>query len=282
MTAFGAEDQSKLKRAQTLRAQQLAATGDWEDAVALNQEILAATPRDVAALNRLGKALSELGRYGEAHEAYNRALDVDPVNQIARRNLLRLDPLKGHDNTAAADERRRAHTQARHSMFIEEIGKTRLTELVNVASDDILAQMASGDQVELRAEGRQIVVYNENGFRLGQVETRLGQRLSALADGGNRYSAAVTAVEPGMLRVLVRETYQHPSQKGRLSFPIDAKPLAPRPYLRPTERPYLGDEVDFLSDEDEDTDDETDTEDEDEFTESEESLNDDNEEEQSG
>jgi len=80
MTAFGAEEQSKLKRAQTLRAQQLAAIGDWEDAVALNQAILAATPQDVAALNRLGKALSELGRYGESHEAYNRALDVDPVN----------------------------------------------------------------------------------------------------------------------------------------------------------------------------------------------------------
>jgi hypothetical protein len=84
-----------------------------------------------------------------------------------------------------------------------------------------------------------------------------------------------------MLRVLLREVYQHPSQKGRLSFPIDTKPLAPRPYLRPTERPYLGDEVDFLSDEDEDTDDETDSDDEDEFTEAEEALSDDTEEEQS-
>jgi len=281
MTAFGSEEQSKLKRAQMQRAQHLATSGDWQDAVALNEQILTATPQDVAALNRLGKALSELGRYGEAHEAYSKALDVDPVNQIARRNLLRLEPLKGHDNMAAADERRRAHTQARQSMFIEEIGKTRLTELTNVASDDTLAQMASGDQVELRAEGRQIIVYSENGLRLGQVETRLGQRLSALVEGGNRYSAAVTAVEPGMLRVLLREVYQHPSQKGRLSFPIDTKPLAPRPYLRPTERPYLGDEVDFLSDEDEDTDDETDSDDEDEFTEAEEALSDDTEEEQS-
>lgn len=279
MSAARAEDQSRKRRVALQQAQQLAADGQWEEAVELNREILEGQPNDVGALNRLGKALSELGRYGEAHASYSQALELDPANQIARRNLQRLEPLKGQDSAAAAERRR---TQARQSMFIEEIGKTRVTELQNLADNETLARMASGDQVELKIEGQRIVVYSEDGLRLGQLGARLAQRLLSLIEGGNRYSAAVTVVEPGTLRVIVRETYQHPSQSGRLSFPIDNKPLAPRAYTRATERLYAGDDTDFLSDDDEVEDtDETETEEEEEFTDTEEVLADEPEEEQS-
>lgn len=278
MTTFGLEEQSKRKRQQLQHVQQLAANGEWAEAVELNREILAATPNDVSALNRLGKALSEMGRYGEAHATYSKAAELDPTNQIARRNLQRLEPLKDGDGEEQAERRR---TQARQSMFIEEIGKTRVTELKKLADNATLARMTSGDQLELRIEGKAIVAYSEDGLRLGQLDARLSQRLITLMGGGNRYSAAVTAVEPGLLRVIVRETYQHPSQSGRLSFPVDNKPLAPRAYTRATERLYANDDQDFLSDDDEGDDtEENDTEEDDEFADSEETLADEPEEEQ--
>lgn len=272
MTAFTLEEQSKRKRQQLQRAQQLAADGEWQEAVELNREILAAAPNDVQAHNRLGKALSELGRYGEAHASYARAVELDPTNQIARRNLQRLEPLKDREGDDQAAERRR--TQARQSMFIEEIGKTRVTELSKLADDATLAQMTSGDQVELRTEGKYIVVFSEDGLRLGQLDTRLSQRLNTLIKGGNRYSAAVTAVEPGLLRVIVRETYQHPSQAGRLSFPADTnKPLAPRAYTRATERLYATDDQDFLTDDDDVEDvEETESEEEEGFADSDDTM----------
>ncbi len=272
MTAFTLEEQSKRKRQQLQQAQQLAADGEWAEAVALNGEILGGAPNDVQALNRLGKALSELGRYGEAHGSYAKALELDPANQIARRNLQRLEPLKDREGDDQAAERRR--TQARQSMFIEEIGKTRVTELVKLADDATLARMTSGDQVELRTEKKAIVVYSEDGLRLGQLDPRLSQRLITLLVGGNRYSAAVTAVEPGLLRVIVRETYQHPSQAGRLSFPADTnKPLAPRAYTRATERLYATDDQDLLSDDDDGDDvEEADADDEEEFPDGEDPL----------
>ena len=280
MSTTRAEEQSKKRRVVLQQAQQLAANGQWEEAVELNREILEGQPNDVAALNRMGKALSELGRYGEAHQSYSQALELDPANQIAKRNLQRLEPLKDQDSAAAMAERRR--TQARQSMFIEEIGKTRVTELQGLTDNETLARMTSGDQLELRIEGKRLVVYSEDGLRLGHLEPRLAQRLLSLMAGGNRYSAAVTAVEPGMLRVILRETYQHPSQSGRLSFPIDNKPLAPRAYTRATERLYAGDDADFLSDEDdaEETD-EAETEEEEEFADTEEVLAEEPEEEQS-
>ena len=265
MTIFSTDEQSKRKRLKLQRAHQLAANGEWEEAVRLNREILEASPQDVAALNRLGKALSELRRYGEAYASYRQAVELDPVNQIAKRNLQRLEPLKDQAEEESAAERRR--NQARQSMFIEEIGKTRLTELHDPAPNTTLARMTSGDQVELRVEGKQIVVYSEDGLRLGHLEPRLARRLVALIEGGNRYGAAVTAVEPGMIRVIVRELFQHPSQLGRLSFPVDAKPLAPRPYLRDSARLY-GDDQDFIGDEDSDDEElDAEAEEDDEFTE---------------
>ena len=38
-------------------------------------------------------------------------------------------------------------------------------------------------------------------------------------NGGNRYEGAVSSVGEDRLCVFIKETYQHPSQKGRLSFP---------------------------------------------------------------
>lgn len=273
------EERARRKRLIQQQAQQLAMNGEWEAAVTLNQEVLEGTPNDVTALNRLGKALSELGRYGEAYTAYNQSLELDPANQIARRNLQRLEPLRDLQADEQAERRR---STARQAMFIEEIGKTRVTELQALADNTTLAKMTSGDQVELRVEGKVVSVYSEDGLRLGQLEPRLAQRLITLIGGGNRYSAAVTAVEPGMLRVIVRETYQHPSQVGRLSFPVDSKPLAPRAYTRATERLYATDDQDLYGDDDDDTDDaaETEPDEEEEFTETEEVLTGEPEEEQ--
>lgn len=280
MSSFTAEELSKARRLKQQQAQQFAADGEWEAAVALNREILDGTPNDIQALNRLGKALSELRRYGESYAAYSKAAELDPANQIAKRNLQRLEPLKDQSDAAAAAERRR--TQARQSMFIEEIGKTRLTEPLGLAPNETLAQMNSGDAVELRVEDKQVVVYSEDSLRLGHLESRLTQRLIALIAGGNRYGAAVTAVEPGMLRIIIRELYQHPSQAGRLSFPVDTRPVAPRPYVRDSARLYAGDE-DFSGDDDTDDDEaeaETDAEDDEEFAEAEETTPDEPEEEQ--
>jgi len=273
------EERARRKRLVQQQAQTLAMNGDWEAAIELNQEVLQTKPNDVQALNRLGKAYSELGRYGESYASYHQAITIDPANQIARRNLQRLEPLKNLEADDKVVERR--HTQARQTMFIEEIGKTRVTEVSGLADNTTLARMASGDQVELRVEGKQMIVYSEDGLRLGNLESRLAQRLIGLINGGIRYSAAVTVVEPGLLRVIIRETFQHPSQAGRLSFPVDNKPLTPRAYTRASERLYATDDTDLYSDDDEVEDtDETEPEEDEEFTETEEVLTEEPEEEE--
>ncbi|MFN8536080.1 MAG: hypothetical protein U0232_01215 [Thermomicrobiales bacterium] len=65
------EERARRKRLVQQQAQQLAMNGEWEAAIELNQEILEAAPNDVQALNRLGKAFSELGRYSESWPSYH-------------------------------------------------------------------------------------------------------------------------------------------------------------------------------------------------------------------
>src|SRR5512146_1490825 len=93
MTNFQVEERAKLKKHWVDQAIALAMQNKWEEAVGGNQTILDLYPNDVDAYNRLGRALTELGRYGEAREAYSKAVKIDPLNAIAQKNLSRLSAL---------------------------------------------------------------------------------------------------------------------------------------------------------------------------------------------
>ena len=64
------------------------------------------------------------------------------------------------------------------------------------------------------------------------MELKHAFRLIRLIEGGNQYAAAI-ASSNDELKVLIKEVYQHPSQAGRLSFPIRETEKF-RPYMRDT------------------------------------------------
>ena len=61
-------------------AVQLAIAGKWDDAVKLNKFIIDSFGADEETQNRLGKALSELGKLKDAKSAYEGALKINPMN----------------------------------------------------------------------------------------------------------------------------------------------------------------------------------------------------------
>lgn len=214
MGQYPPDEKARLWRQLTRQAIALAMENHWEEAQSVNLSILEILPNDVDALNRLGKSFTELGQYDEAREAYQQALGIDPNNTIAKKNLTRLAHLKG-----GAPLAREEQTKAGPNLFIEEMGKTQVTALVNLAPREALAKMAAGDQVHLVPRNRDLVVQNSRGEDLGQVEPRLSLRVLKLMAAGNRYSAAITSLNDEGCKVIIREVYQHPSQAGRPSFP---------------------------------------------------------------
>lgn len=208
------EEQSRIRRLNSREAIALALKGQWREAIAVNKSIIDVFANDIEALNRLGRAHMELGEYAEAEAAYKRTIEVDSYNAIAQKNLQRLSVLKKNKGS-----KQLVVHKLEPQVFIEEIGKAGVVQLVDLASADVLARVVAGDVVNLKVKGNNLVVENPRGGYLGLVDSRHGQRLIRLMKGGNKYSAAIVSSTDKAVSVIIREAYQHPSQMGQLSFP---------------------------------------------------------------
>jgi tetratricopeptide (TPR) repeat protein len=209
-----AEEKARLKKQWTDLAIQQAGTSQWEEAVLTNKNILQLFPTEPDAYNRLGKAYSELGQYTEARDAYSQTLIYSPKNTIARKNLDRLALLQ-----ESSVEIHLGSGRIDPQLFIEETGKTGATDLLTRATASTLARVAVGDKVQLHQIGHSIFARNSANEDIGQIEPRLANRLINFMEGGNRYAAAILAMEHGQVRLIIREEYQHPSMFGKVSFP---------------------------------------------------------------
>jgi tetratricopeptide (TPR) repeat protein len=212
--AYQEEEQVRIRRQRSKNAIALAMQGRWREAVVANQEIIESFPNDVDASNRLGRAYIELGEYSLARGAYARAVELDPYNIIAQKNLRRLSYLGEAGVTAEADS-----DKAKPEHFIEETGKAGVVNLYHLAPREVLAKIVAGDRVYLKVNGLSLAAENSRGEYLGLVEPRHAQRLIKLIEGGNKYSGAIVSSAEDRVAVIIREVYQDPSQAGQLSFP---------------------------------------------------------------
>ncbi len=232
----------------TDEAVQLAIAGKWDDAVKLNKFIVDSFGADEETQNRLGKALSELGKLKDAKAAYEVALKLNPMNTIAKKNAARINTLLHQKEGLKV-----GGTRVDLNLFVEEMGKTIITALEG-ASADICSKVAAGDVAELKVDGDSIVAETSRGVKLGTLEAKLARRLIKFMRGGNRYQGGVTACDGNTVKLIVRETYQDAKFAGKPSFPMRRKrEVEFRPY---TKESLLtrgsGTEV-FTDDEDEET-----------------------------
>ncbi|HLI91365.1 MAG TPA: tetratricopeptide repeat protein [Ktedonobacteraceae bacterium] len=245
--AQSAEEKARLKKQWTEQAVRQAQEGQWAEAVETNRNILNLFPSEPEALNRLGKAYSELGQYEEARQAYAQTLKYSPNNAIAKKNLERLALLQ--------ETPVRTHTSVDHRidprLFIEETGKTGMTELINLGPASVLAKVGVGDRVKLHVDGHRLLVHNGAGEEIGQIEPRLAGRLIKFMEGGNRYAAAILAMENGQVRLIIREEYQHPSMFGQVSFPSQGGGEQIRAYIKDSMLRYDREDEDELGNDDE-------------------------------
>ena len=225
MSVFQGEDRLRLKRLRTEKAIQLAMQSRWEEAATLNREMLELFPNDVDTYNRLGKSLLELGRYGEAREAYGQAFKLDPTSTIAQKNIQRLEKLIEEEAPAPPP------TAIDPRIFIEESGRTAVTTLVDLGRPEDLAKLTAGDQLKLEVVGSAVKVLDLGDNVIGQIEPKLGQRVIRLLEMGNRYSAAVTSTDEQSVKVILREAHRDPSMGTRPSFPTAAADMG-RAYTR--------------------------------------------------
>ena len=252
-------EKPKTKRQLTAEAQDAALDGNWELALALNDQMLERFPRDAEALNRKGRALIEMRQLAAARDAYSEALKADPANMIARRNLQRLEMLYNRTDGAPEGEHIVVSTIPNSAVFVEEVGRTWVDELANPAELGILAEVSPGEKLELTVNDGRLVVHSEDGRHLGEVEARTGSRVIDLIEGGNRFEAYALGISGQSLRFILRETFRDPSQADKIAFPRQVR--ATQDLMRERELLFQRDESDFLFGDDdellEETDDDT-------------------------
>ncbi len=233
-------------------ARKAAIESRWEEAIAINHELLKRTPRDAPAQNRVGKAHFELNRLQDATEAYTASLKIDPANMIARRNLQRLEQLR-RTNSVRPDRER--NLVPKTSVLIQEVGKTWVDELVNPAQAEHLAEISSGEALKFDISSGHLVVFRSDDVRLGEIEARTAERVIELMGAGNRYEVYALSVVGTTLRVILREVFRDPSQGDKISFPRQISQTGQ--YLRERDLLRQRDESDFLfiDEDDEDSDD---------------------------
>lgn len=239
--------QAREVKTQTDAAIASALAQDWGKAVEANRAVLRIVPNNIEALNRLAKALLELGELSEARDAVNGALQLDSTNTIARRNCDRLEraeaaaPVSRQKKRARRSKRATAIKEASSTygsqamptdpqssarnvfsahLLMSEAGKSTIATLIDATDRTAVGHLNSGEALTLSREGNRLLAHSRRGEPVGRVHPRLAQRIFSLMDAGNRYEAAFLRDHPAEgVQVIIGEVYQDPSQEGRPSFP---------------------------------------------------------------
>lgn len=201
----------------TPQAIDAALSSDWDKAVDLNSKILEETPDNTDCLNRLGKAYLELGDNKKAATIFRKVLKINRYDQIAKRNLDRTTQ-SATKKGAATPKTAGPQKSTSPTDFLEEPGRTKLIQLVNLAATSVLLKLNQADGVNLSVRRRTVVATDEAGNYLGSLPDDVGHRLAFLIKGGNTYSAYVKSVTKSQLIIFVRETRRAKKFSDTASF----------------------------------------------------------------
>lgn len=198
----------------SLKAQaiQTTLTGDWQSAITLNQKLLKEDPDDIEALNRLAFAFTILGKPKNAKSIYQKVLRIDSKNPIALKNLNRLDGLA--KNPKAFSYRIRDVS----ALFIEEGGKTKVIELINVADSKVVGLLRIGEPLILSIKRLKIFVLTSQNRYVGMLPDDIARRLIKFLKGGNAYEAYLRSVEQRKVTIFIKETKRSARFKNQPSF----------------------------------------------------------------
>lgn len=184
-------------------------SGDWENAIKLNKSLLEEKPNDVEALNRIGLAYSVVGDSKDAKSSYEKVLEIDPLNSIALRNLKRLKDNAPKDADSPAI--------VVNNIFIEETGKTKVVELINLAQSEVLISLQTGQSVDMSIKRLKIFILQGKKY-IGVLPDDIGNRLIKFINGGNKYEAFVKSAGHQNVSIFIRELKKSAKFKDQPSF----------------------------------------------------------------
>jgi tetratricopeptide (TPR) repeat protein len=187
---------------------QAALEANWELAVELNLGILDEDEHNIAALNRLARAYTELGQKDAAKTVYQKVLSLDKYNAVALKNLKVLP----HQKITSGDIVRSRED------FIEEPGKTKAVNLIKVADRALLLSLECKQTLSLVPRARLIAVTTADRLTIGYLPDDLSLKLKKLLAHGYEYAVCLKSASDNTATIFVREIKRPRSKNATASF----------------------------------------------------------------
>lgn len=184
--------------------------GNLEEAIKINERLLANNPKDIEILNRLAFAYCSLGDGKKARLFCKRVLRLDPLNQIALKNIKKTPDALSH--------KKKFNPLNTNNLFIEEIGKTKVTTLVNTAEPKKLKELQIGQSLNLIIKRSKIFMLMDDKNFIGKLPDNISVRLIKFIKGGNKYGSYVKSVNEKNIQVFIKEIKQVTKFKNQPSF----------------------------------------------------------------
>lgn len=169
----------------------------WKNAVILNAKILKMDSKNLSGCLRLGFAYLQLKKIKEAKKYYQKALRVQPKNQVALENLEKLKILGLRGSRKVNSE----NTNLNPSLFLEVPGKTKSITLVNIGQKKDIAELAVGQEVLLKLKKRKVEARSKASKYIGSLPDDISKRLIFFLKAKSKYSSYIK--EAGFNRVII-------------------------------------------------------------------------------
>lgn len=190
-----------------------ALNGSWKEAVEINLQILKINSKDVASLNRLSRAYTELGEIKKAKIIAQKVIKIDPINKIAMKTLDKIKDLKDGEKITSGP--------SSATVFIEEPGKTKIIPLIHLGDPTVIAKLDAGDEVKIDDHCHRVQVSTTENEYIGKIPDDISLRIKQLTKLGNKFQAIIKSSDQKEVKVLIKETFQGKMAKNIISFPTE-------------------------------------------------------------
>lgn len=168
---------------------------NWALAIKLNLEILKNDLEDIDATNRLARAYFESGNVKKAIATSRKALRIDSTNNIAKNALIRFKQPSSSKIKQVAVEK---------VSFIEEAGKTKLTNLINLGSEKVYKSLSSGEEVCLSTHAHKVSVVTKNNKYIGKLADDISARIRLFIKEGHKYQVIIKSINDSQVKVFIK------------------------------------------------------------------------------
>lgn len=192
---------------------QQALAGNWKEAIKVNKSILKDDKTDVDALNRIARAYAEEGDLSKAKTHAKKVLKIDKNNSIAQKALSKWNLIKKNDTYKSGP------TQAQ--VFLEEPGKTKIVNLINIGDVKLLSSLDAGDCLKMKSHGHKISICSNDNKYVGRLPDDLSSRLKTLLKHGYEYKVYIKTSNKDEVKVFIREAVRGQKTKDIPSFTSD-------------------------------------------------------------